>query len=215
MKNNPKDKKTTKSPLSSANKTQKKFIVVKGEEKKTPKINTQNPIQIPNQNNNLNIKTKVALNNEKELKEQLDDTIKLNMNKEVNLKETEDKIKKSIQKQSELKEQINIANKMLKKQDAILQLYKKNDQINKSKIKDFEEKIKNINSQIEKLKEGKDKTNENVNEINKGKKDLELVSGAIYKLGEIFWESKTENYVIKSENSFLIKQKIKQYNGDF
>ena len=96
----------------------------------------------------------------------------------------------------------------LKKQQKIVSLFKNNAEINDVKIKEFEEKIKDLNSQIEKLKEKKDIKNTCIG-------DFELVSGAMIKLGEIYWEAKGENYITKAENSLLIKQKIKHYNGDF
>ena len=80
--------------------------------------------------------------------------------------------------------------------------------MNKSKIKELEEKIKNLNAQLE-------KTKENINTSDKAKKDSELVSGTMYKLGQIYWESKTENYILKSENVILQRERLKYYNGDF
>ena len=130
------------------------------------------------------------------------------MDKDVNIKEAEDKIKKSLENQEELKKKIDTVKERLKKQKKIVSLFKNNAEINDVKIKEFEEKIKDLNSQIEKLKEKKDIKNTSIG-------DFELVSGAMIKLGEIYWESKGENYVTKAENSLLIKKKIQHYNGDF
>ena len=138
----------------------------------------------------------------------MDNEINLTMEKDMNIKELQDKIKLSLKNQEELKKQIENSIEKLKKQNKIVQLYKSSDQMQKSKIKELEEKIKNLNSQLE-------KTNENINPSDKSKKDSELVSGTMIKLGEIFWESKTENYALKAENVILQRERLKYYNGDF
>lgn len=207
MRNKSKDKRIQKSPAR-INKTPQPPVVIKIERPNpNPKI-----IIVPNENTENKSNTNLKPNNEKELRAQLDNTIKFNMDKDVNLKETEIKIKKSIEKQEELKKKIDSLNERIKKQNQLILLYKNRELLCIGKIKDYEEKIKNLNSQIEKLNEGREKINKN---IEKGKKEFDLVSGSLYKLGEIYWEAKEENYIKKAENSLLIKQKILQYNGDF
>jgi chromosome segregation ATPase len=204
MRNRSKDKYLSKSPLKNDKISNKKIKILKKEEKSPESSNRPSTT---NQNENYSKENK-KVNTEKELREQLDNSIKCNMDKDVNIKEAEDKIKKSIENQEELKKKIEIVKERLKKQKKIISLFKNNADINDVKIKEFEEKIKDLNSQIEKLKEKKDITNTCIG-------DFELVSGAMIKLGEIYWEAKGENYVTKAENSFLIKQKIQHYNGDF
>ena len=148
--------------------------------------------------------------NEKELRDQLDNEISLTMEKDVTIKELEERLISSNNNENQLKKELQNLNEKLEKQNKIINLYQKNNSLIKTKINDLEDEIKQLNVKLVKAKEIKSKFNPNI--FDNCQKEFELISGAMYKLGVMFWGNKTENYNKTNEqNDWLEKERLKEF----
>lgn len=164
----------------------------------------------PNQNQYRN-SNEIKIENE--LKNEIYKEIDFKQDKDIIIKKLEEKLKNSLKKQEEYKKKIESTNERLSKQNKILDLFKNNENKNNKKLKEYKDEMTKLSEEIERMnamKEGNHKKNEDIVTRN-----LEVVSGSLFKLGEIIWDMRTENYVTKAENIWLEKERMKQYNGDF
>jgi chromosome segregation ATPase len=134
------------------------------------------------------------------LQAKLDEKIKL-------IKERELQLNKEIETNMELKFKLeeNKNNKELMKINEDLKY--ENSQLNEL-IKVMENKMEN------KTEKKDDKEYENLK--NRYEKEFELMASAIYNLGFQFWSLKLEDSEkLKQNENWLVRERIKQYNGDY
>ena len=147
--------------------------------------------------------------NEKELRDKLDNEISITMEKDAAIKELEDRLNNSNKIESQLKQELGNLNEKIQKHTKIIEVYKKNESVNKNKIKSLEEQIQQLNIKVEKVKESRAKFNPNI--FDNCQQEFELISGAMYKLGVMFWGNKAENYTKKNEGDWLEKERLKEF----
>ena len=135
---------------------------------------------------------------EKELRDKLDNEISITMEKDAAIKELEDRLISSNKIENQLKEELLNLNGKIEKQNKLIDLYQKNESLNKNKIKSLEEVIQQLNVKLEKVKESRNKFNPDI--FDNCQQEFELISGAMYQLGVIFWGNKAENYSKKVES---------------
>ena len=147
---------------------------------------------------------------EKELRDKLDNEISITMEKDAAIKELEDRLISSNKIENQLKEELLNLNGKIEKQNKLIDLYQKNESLNKNKIKSLEEVIQQLNVKLEKVKESRNKFNPDI--FDNCQQEFELISGAMYQLGVIFWGNKAENYSKKVESDWLEKERLSNFN---
>lgn len=153
--------------------------------------------------NNLN-------NKEKELREKIDNEISISMEKDISKKELNDQLKENIENEKKLKNELDNINLKLIKQDKMIKLLHTNEVLYKNKIKNMEEEYNMLSLKLKKIQEISSRYNPNI--FDNPTKEFELISGAMFNLGCIFWENKTENYQKKENNKWLDLERSRQYN---
>ena len=199
----------------------KKPIVPKNIIIKTSKNNESNIGNSPEKANSIksqNIPVKKELkeypndfyNKEKELRDKLDNEIRISMEKDISKKELDEKLKQNIQNEVNLKKELENLNMKSQRNNKLITLLQTNEEIARTKLKSVEEEYKNLSLKFEKILELKSKFNPNISD--NSTKEFELISGAMFKLGCMFWENKTENYNKKSKDTWLDIVRLRKYN---
>ena len=125
----------------------------------------------------------------------------------IDVKETQQKIDEMKIKELELKNENNQLNEIIKVMESKLE-EKNEDEIGENinnirLIEDLEKKIK---------KYEKEKEDSKI----RYEKEFELMASAIYNLGFQFWSLKLEDSEkLKQNENWLVRERIKQYNGDY
>ena len=148
------------------------------------------------------------------LQAKLDEKIKL-------IKERDIQLNKEIESNMELKFKLDELNPQSNK---IENLEEKNNNNKFKEIMQLNEDLKTENSQLNEIikvmetkMEEKTLDEKEKEEIkNRYEKEFELMSSAIYNLGFQFWSLKLEDSEkLKQNENWLIRERIKQYNGDY
>ena len=148
--------------------------------------------------------------NEKELRDKLDNEIRISMEKDISKKELDEELKQNIKNEVNLKKELENLNMRSQRNNKLIALLQTNEEIARSKLKSVEEEYKNLSLKFEKILELKSKFNANISD--NSTKEFELISGAMYKLGCVFWENKSENYNKKSKDTWLDAIRLRKYN---
>ena len=149
-------------------------------------------------------------NIEKELRDKLDNEIRISMEKDISKKELDEELKQNIKNEVNLKKELENLNMRSQRNNKLIALLQTKEEIAISKLKSVEEEYKNLSLKFEKILELKSKFNANISD--NSTKEFELISGAMYKLGCVFWENKSENYNKKSKDTWLEAIRLRKYN---
>ena len=150
---------------------------------------------------NLELKFKLEEINKNKKKEEKQDNNNININNDIN------KYNDILKLNEELKNENNQLNEIIKVMESKLE-EKNEDEIGENinnirLIEDLEKKIK---------KYEKEKEDSKI----RYEKEFELMASAIYNLGFQFWSLKLEDSEkLKQNENWLVRERIKQYNGDY
>ena len=150
---------------------------------------------------NLELKFKLEEINKNKKKEEKQDNNNININNDIN------KYNDILKLNEELKNENNQLNEIIKVMESKLE-EKNEDEIGENinnirLIEDLEKKIK---------KYEKEKEDSKI----RYEKEFELMASAIYNLGFQFWSFKLEDSEkLKQNENWLVRERIKQYNGDY
>ena len=187
---------------------------VKNENKKLEKLIDEKNKKIGILQNKLDEKIRIIkerdqqLNKEIEIGMELNTKIsELNSNKNKNNIDYENKYNEELAINDELK------NENLKLNDLISIM---EDKLNEKNNEEMENDMNNIRM-IEELEKKMKKTEKEKEDIkNHFNKEFELMASAIYNLGFQFWSLKYEDsQKLKQNENWLVRERIKQYNGDY
>ena len=192
----------------------KEITDVKNKNKELKKIIKDKDKKIGILENKLNEKNKtikerdILLDKEKKMSIELNSKIdELNNIKSINDIDYESKYKEELKINDDLKnenlelnELINIMeNKLNEKNNEEIE----NDMNNIRITEEFEKKMKNCEKEKDEIK-------------NQFDKEFQLMASAIYNLGFQFWSLKLEDsHKLKQNENWLVRERIKQYNGDY
>jgi DNA repair exonuclease SbcCD ATPase subunit len=186
---------------------------VKNKNKKLEKLIDEKNKKIGILQNKLDEKIRII----KERDQQLNKEIEMGMELNTKISELNNNIKNKTDYESKYNEELAIndelKNENLKLNDLISIM---EDKLNEKNNEEMENDMNNIRM-IEELEKKMKKTEKEKEDIkNHFNKEFELMASAIYNLGFQFWSLKYEDsQKLKQNENWLVRERIKQYNGDY
>ena len=189
---------------------------VKNENKKLEKLIDEKNKKIGILQNKLDEKIRIIKERDQQLNKEIEIGMELNT-KISELNSNNNKNKNNIDYENKYNEELAIndelKNENLKLNDLISIM---EDKLNEKNNEEMENDMNNIRM-IEELEKKMKKTEKEKEDIkNHFNKEFELMASAIYNLGFQFWSLKYEDsQKLKQNENWLVRERIKQYNGDY
>ena len=189
---------------------------VKNENKKLEKLIDEKNKKIGILQNKLDEKIRIIKERDQQLNKEIEIGMELNT-KISELNSNNNKNKNNIDYENKYNEELAIndelKNENLKLNDLISIM---EDKLNEKNNEEMENDMNNIRM-IEELEKKMKKTEKEKEDIkNHFDKEFELMASAIYNLGFQFWSLKYEDsQKLKQNENWLVRERIKQYNGDY
>ena len=189
---------------------------VKNENKKLEKLIDEKNKKIGILQNKLDEKIRIIKERDQQLNKEIEIGMELNT-KISELNSNKNKNKNNIDYENKYNEELAIndelKNENLKLNDLISIM---EDKLNEKNNEEMENDMNNIRM-IEELEKKMKKTEKEKEDIkNHFNKEFELMASAIYNLGFQFWSLKYEDsQKLKQNENWLVRERIKQYNGDY
>lgn len=189
---------------------------VKNENKKLEKLIDEKNKKIGILQNKLDEKIRIIKERDQQLNKEIEIGMELNT-KLSEINSNNNKNKNKIDYESKYNEELiindELKNENLKLNDLISIM---EDKLNEKNNEEMENDMNNIRM-IEDLEKKMKKTEKEKEDIkNHFNKEFELMASAIYNLGFQFWSLKYEDsQKLKQNENWLVRERIKQYNGDY
>ena len=187
---------------------------VKNKNKKLEKLIDEKNKKIGILQNKLDEKIRIIKEREQQLNKEIEIGMELNSKlSELNSNNNKSKRDYESKYNEELTINDELKNENLKLNDLISIM---EDKLNEKNNEEMENDMNNIRM-IEELEKKMKKTEKEKDDIkNHFNKEFELMASAIYNLGFQFWSLKYEDsQKLKQNENWLVRERIKQYNGDY